>query len=276
MFPHFKMTIRIFASVPVLVPALLIVTIGALSAQTINTVAGNGTASFSGDPGPAASAGLNTPKGLAAAPNGTVYIADEINYRVRAVSAQGTISTFAGNGANTFGGDGGQASASSMSNVLAVAIDGSGNVYIADPGNRRIRKVSTSGVITTIASTGVEGYTGDNGGTVFHSDFFYVTAAAPAKAGETLIVYATGLGPVDTAIVAGQAAPSATLVHTLQNPVVTMGTANAALSFSGLAPSLVAVYQVNFQVPANLTTGNYNLSFNSGGVVSNTVAVPVR
>jgi uncharacterized protein (TIGR03437 family) len=605
MFPHFKMKIRLFAAMPVVLPALLIGMIGTISAQTITTLAGNGTASFSGDAGQAASAGLNTPKGLAVAPNGTVYIADEMNFRVRTVSVPGIISTFAGNGANTFAGDGGQASGSSLSDVLAVAIDGSGNVYIADRSNRRIRKVSTSGVITTIAGTGVEGYTGDNGpavnaqigvptalafdpsgnlyftdtspsamrvrrisasgtittvagngvvgyagdgqsalaaalsfplgisfdqagnfyiadtgnnvirkvsaasiittvagtgaasfsgdggaatsatlnlpsdvqfdlagnmyiadagnnrvrrvdttgkittiagtgagsfsgdngaavsaalnhpwslaidannaiyiaddlnnrirviagatpsqpvlapssavnaasfaknqpvapgsyvaifgssfstqqgisalatplptalgntsvlvngaavplnfvspgqinvqipfntpvgtanlqinrgnlssavqllgiatyspgifpgvaangGTVFHSNFSYVTAAAPAKAGEILIVYATGLGPVDAAIGPGQPAPSATLVNTLQNPVVTMGTANAALSFSGLAPNLVAVYQVNFQVPTNMTPGNYNLTFTSGGVVSNAVVVPVQ
>jgi len=598
MFPNFRMRKRLYALMPALLPAFLF---GPLAAQTITTLAGNGTASFSGDLGPAASAGLNTPKGLAVAPNGTLYIADETNYRVRAVSSQGIISTFAGNGTNTFAGDGGQAASASLSNALAVAIDGSGNVYIADPSNRRIRKVSTTGVITTIAGIGVEGYTGDNGpavsaeigqptaivfdpsgnlyftdtspsamrvrkisvagtittvagngvqgysgdggsalnaalnfplgisfdqagnfyiadtgnyairkvtpagiittvagtgaagfsgdggtaasaalnlpsdvqfdlsgnmyiadagnnrvrkvdttgkistiagtnsngfggdnglavnatlnhpwslavdannaiyiaddlnsrirviagatqtqpqlppssaenaasgipaepvapgsyvavygsafstqqaipapafvtplptvlgntsvmvngvaaplnyvspgqiniqipfniptgtatvqvnrgnlssvvqlvgiatyspgifpGAVFHSNYSYVTAAAPAQPGETLIVYATGLGPIDTAVGSGQAAPSTTLVHTLQNPVVTLGTANAAVAFSGLAPSLVAVYQVNFQVPSNMTAGNYNLTFNSGGVVSNTVVVPVQ
>ena len=160
MFPNFRMRKRLYALMPALLPAFLF---GPLSAQTITTLAGNGTAGFSGDAGAATSAGLNMPKGLAVAPDGTVYIADMSDYRVRAVSPKGIISTFAGNGTNAFAGDGGQAASAALTNAESVAIDGSGNLYIADTSNRRIRKVSTTGVISTIAGVGVEGYTGDGG-----------------------------------------------------------------------------------------------------------------
>ncbi|MDP9053187.1 MAG: hypothetical protein M3N93_02630, partial [Acidobacteriota bacterium] len=94
--------------------------------------------------------------------------------------------------------------------------------------------------------------------------------------GEYLGIYATGLAPLDTPIAAGQPAPATTLIRTLQNPVVKLGATTPAISFSGLAPTLVAVYQVNIQVPANMAPGNYNLSFTSGGITSNVASVTVQ
>jgi uncharacterized protein (TIGR03437 family) len=130
--------------------------------QTITTFAGNGVAGFSGDGGPASSAALNHPKGMAIDPAGNVYIADPDNARIRVVNSSGAISTFAGNGLSTFGGDGGPAASASISDVMGVALDAAGNLYVADSSNRRIRKIA-NGAISTIAGVGVEGFSGDGG-----------------------------------------------------------------------------------------------------------------
>jgi uncharacterized protein (TIGR03437 family) len=128
----------------------------------ITTVAGNGVSTYGGDNGPALSAQLNGPQGVAVDGAGNLYIADTENNRVRKVTAGGAISTIAGNGLAGFGADGGLASNTQMGNPTGVAVDTFGNLYIAD-GNARVRKVYTSGIIATIAGTGVRGYTGDGG-----------------------------------------------------------------------------------------------------------------
>jgi sugar lactone lactonase YvrE len=137
---------------------------------TINTVAGSGAASFSGDGGPAAEAGLNSPTGIAFDELGNLYIPDRLNHRVRKVIVQtGIIATIAGSGltgpANGgYAGDGGPATEARLNLPGDVAVDGSGNVYIADTYNHRIRQVITSThAITTVAGTGAAGYSGDNG-----------------------------------------------------------------------------------------------------------------
>jgi hypothetical protein len=121
----------------------------------LTTVAGTGTGGFSGDGGPATAAKLYSPFGVAIDARNNIYIADDDNYRVRRVDGvTGTITTLAGNGTNGFSGDGGPATAASLGEVAAVAVDASGNVYIADPGNARVRKVDSAGVITTFAGGG--------------------------------------------------------------------------------------------------------------------------
>jgi uncharacterized protein (TIGR03437 family) len=147
---------------PIAISVMGLASAGPVSAQNIATFAGNGTLSFSGDGGAAISAGLNAPKGLAIDAAGSIYIADQNNFRVRKVSTTGVITTVAGNGVNTFAGDGGPATSASISDVSSIAFDPSGNMYIGDASNRRIRKV-TAGIITTIAGTGIEGFTGDGG-----------------------------------------------------------------------------------------------------------------
>jgi uncharacterized protein (TIGR03437 family) len=129
----------------------------------ITTFAGNGTAGGNGDGGAATSAQLNAPQGVAVDSSGNVYIADTANGRVRKVSASGTISTVAGSGAIGYGGDGGAATSAQLYTPSAVAVDAAGNLYIADFSNNRIRKVSTSGTITTVAGNGNSGFTGDGG-----------------------------------------------------------------------------------------------------------------
>ena len=131
---------------------------------TISTIAGSGHWDYGGDGGPAIEAHLRHPRGAAVDGAGNVYISDTDNHRIRKVDTEGTISTIAGTGEWGYSGDGGPASQAKLSEPVGVAMDGDGNVYIADTDNHRIRKVdATSGIITTIAGTGVRGDRGDGG-----------------------------------------------------------------------------------------------------------------
>jgi len=132
---------------------------------TITTVAGNGVQGFSGDNGPATAAELDSPAGLALDSAGNIFIADSHNHRVREVTvANGVIVTIAGTGAAGFSGDGGPATAARLDLPTALALDASGNLYVADSNNHRVRRIAAAtGVITTVAGNGVEGYSGDGG-----------------------------------------------------------------------------------------------------------------
>jgi sugar lactone lactonase YvrE len=132
-----------------------------VSGGTITTIAGNGIAGDSGDGGAAASAELNYPTDVAVDSSGNLYICDYGNDRIRKVSG-GTITTVAGNGTRGYAGDGGAASSAELQLPQGVAVDSSGNIFIADTGNQRIRKVS-GGIITTVAGNGTRGYRGDGG-----------------------------------------------------------------------------------------------------------------
>ncbi len=129
----------------------------------ISTLAGSGVSGYSGDGGPAASAQLSFPEGLAVNAGGDVYIADYGNNRIRVVNsgAGGNISTFAGNGTAGFSGDGGLAASAQINGPCGIKTDASGRLYIADVSNQRIRLVNTSGTISTLAGTGMQGYSGD-------------------------------------------------------------------------------------------------------------------
>jgi sugar lactone lactonase YvrE len=118
---------------------------------TISTIAGNGTPGFGGDAGPAAAAQLNAPAGIALDSAGALYIADSGNNRIRKIEPDGMIHTIAGNGMAGFGGDRNPASSALLKTPSSVTVDAAGNVYIADSGNNRVRKIETDGVIYTIA-----------------------------------------------------------------------------------------------------------------------------
>ncbi len=121
----------------------------------ISTVAGNGTAqSFSGDGGPATSAAIWGPAAVAVDGSGNLFISDSVNQRIRKVSTSGTITTVAGNGNSGFSGDGGPATKAALENPDGLAVDSSGDLYIADTFNGRVRKVSANGIITTVAGGG--------------------------------------------------------------------------------------------------------------------------
>jgi uncharacterized protein (TIGR03437 family) len=132
-----------------------------VSNAVITTVAGNGTPGFSGDSGPATSAQLANPEGVAVDSAANLYIADTSNSRIRKVS-NGVIATVAGNGTVGFSGDNGPPTSAQLANPWGVAVDSAANLYIADYGNNRIRKVS-NGTITTVAGNGTRGFSGDNG-----------------------------------------------------------------------------------------------------------------
>ncbi len=134
----------------------------------ISTVAGDGTAGFGGDGAAADMAQLNSPNGVAVDWDGNLYIADRDNHRIRKVDADtGFISTVAGNGTTGFSGDGAAADAAQLRSPSDVAVDGDGNLYIADTSNHRIRKVDAdTDFISTVAgnsSNSRRGCTGDGG-----------------------------------------------------------------------------------------------------------------
>ena len=141
----------------VLLPAALV------HAQTISTVAGNGTNGFNGDGGPATSASLNSAYGVAIDAAGNRYIADTANYRIRKVTPAGIISTFAGTGVDGFSGDGGPATSAQISDVYRIAVHPSGAVYLAEFSNARVRRIALDGTISTVVGTGVRGFSGDGG-----------------------------------------------------------------------------------------------------------------
>jgi len=398
----------------------------------ITTVAGNGVQAFAGDGGPAISASLAFPLGIALDSRGNMYVADANNNRIRMINSSGIITTVAGDGSGGFSGDGGQAVNASLNIPSDVAVDGAGNLYIADAGNNRIREVGPTGVITTIAGTAGNGFSGDGGsptqamlnhpwsvmaassgtiylgdmanqrvreivpaasglnppvisangvvngasfavglavapgslaaifgsdlassttvagsvplpttlgqtsvtfngieaplffvssgqinaqvpftmspgtatvqvtqsgmstvqtinvvtyspgifildqagtGAFFHnSTFTVVTGSSPANPGEAIVIYATGLGPVSPAGVSG-ASPS--LASTVTRPTVTLGGVSCNILYSGLAPELVSVYQIDITVPSGLSAGNQPLQIGIGGLLSNTANLAV-
>lgn len=401
---------------------------------TITTIAGNGVKGFSGDGGPATSASLATPLGMAMDSFGNLYIADGDNNRVRRISPGGVITTVAGNGVGQFAGDLGPAVSASLNIPEDVAVDTAGNLFVADAGNNRVRKVDGAGIITTLAGTAQNGFSGDGGpatqamlnfpwglttnstgtvyiadrvnnrvrtvsagggtglpaiadgstvngasfvniiapgaivsisgtslastslsassvplptvlgetsvtfngtavplffvssgrivaqapfdlsasgavsvqvarggntsavrtatvaavspgifivdqssgtGAVLHaSDYSLVSANSPARPGESLLIYCTGLGPLKTHVNSGDRAPSAPpLAETLYLPAVSIAGTSVSVTYSGLAPGLVGMYQITARVPAGLPSGNQAVQITTGGVASNTVTI---
>jgi sugar lactone lactonase YvrE len=136
----------------------------AAGTEVITTVSGNGTFGFSGDGGAATSATLNYPSAVAIDASGNVLIADTNNNRIRRVDVvTGFITTVAGNGTNGFSGNGGGATGAALNYPSGVAVDASGNIFIADTDNNRIRRVSVTGTITSYAGTGSGSFRGDGG-----------------------------------------------------------------------------------------------------------------
>ena len=156
----------------------------------ITTVAGNGTQGYSGDGGSADSAELYLPTGVAVDVSGNLFIADDGNNRIRKVSTSGIITTVAGNGNNDYSGDGGSATSAELFWPSGVAVDASGNLFIADYYNHRIRRVSTNGIITTVAGNGKGGYSGD-GGSADSAELYYPASVAMDASGNLFIADAT-------------------------------------------------------------------------------------
>lgn len=213
--------------------------------SSLTTVAGTGDVGFSGDNGPAVKAVLNNPVGLAIDSADTLYIADPNEFRIRAVTANGVITTIAGSGRVGYVGDGGSALSAYLNFPSGVCVDGSGNIYIADTANHVIRQLSIGA--PAIAANGVV------------SSASFLPKIAPGSlasiAGTNL---ATSTPPVANA------------------PLPTM-LAEASVSVNGKnAPILYASpSQINFQVPWGTQTGNATVTVSVNGVTSNPITVPV-
>lgn len=129
----------------------------------IKTIAGTGSAAFSGDGGPATAAALNHPYGIALDLNGNIYVADLGNARVRRIDANGVITTVAGGGTTSIAGDGIQATNAQLKSPRNVAVDNLGNLYISDFDAQQVYQVSPAGILTVFAGTGQGGFDGDGG-----------------------------------------------------------------------------------------------------------------
>jgi sugar lactone lactonase YvrE len=157
------------------------------STSVITTIVGTGTAGYTGDGGPPASAELSSPLGVSIDKMGAIFIADATNGVIREVSVAGSIATVAGNGSISFGGDTGPASAAELASPSGVIADGSGNLFVADTLNHSIRRIdAVSGVITTIAGVGQPGYSGD-GGAATSAELDSPAAVALDAAGDLFI-----------------------------------------------------------------------------------------
>ena len=165
---------------------LFCIAVFAQSSGSIQTIAGTGSASFSSDGGPANQASLNVPVDVSFDRAGNLFIADQFNHRIRKVTPNGIISTVAGNGSAGFSGDGGPAVNAQINTPTGVFADGSGNLYIADVGNQRIRKVNSAGIITTLAGNGAKAYGGD-GGPAIDASFFNAVRVAVDPSGNVLV-----------------------------------------------------------------------------------------
>ncbi len=190
------------------------------SSPTIGTVAGNGIAAFGGDGGSATSASLSAPSGVAVDGSGNLYIADTQNDRVRFVTAAGVIQTVAGNGSLSFSGDGLNPQCGSLSGPVGVAVDASGNIYIADFINNRIREVvlSPTPTLVTIAGSGMAGFSGDG--------------ASPAGA-QLAGPLGVALDPFGNLYIADSLNNRIRMVTAGANPTITTVVGNGTAGFSG-------------------------------------------
>ncbi len=172
-------------------------TINKVTPGGVTAIAGNGIAGFGGDGGPAVSARLNIPEGIAIDAAGNIYFADSNNYRIRRISTDGMITTIAGTGVSGYSGDGGLATLARIGNVPGVAVDAAGNVYIADTDAARIRKISPNGMITTFAGAGGTGISGD-GGLALQANLGNLSTLALDPAGNLYLVSSWQIRKIDT------------------------------------------------------------------------------
>ncbi len=219
-----------------------------LTSGTLTTVAGNGEELFAGDGGPATAASLDQPTGIAVDVSGNLYIADKNNHRIRIVSTGGTISTLAGNGigafSGSFSGDGAAATAATLAKPVGVAVDSAGNIYIADTNNQRIRQISTSGTVATLAGTGDQGYAGDGG------------PASTAVLNSPRFVLADSTGLLDIADTANQRLRSSTPGQlTFASQLVGTTSAPQLLSLSNTGSAPLTIDSLTFSGPFTAAPG---------------------
>lgn len=158
--------------------------VDAVAGNVISTAAGIICCSFTGGGGPAITTSLSFPGGIAADRAGNIYFAE--SHRIRRINPFGILDDVAGTGFSGYSGDGGLATTATLSNPGDVAVDHAGNIYVSDYGNMRVRKVSTSGIITTIAGNGTSGTAGD-GGLATAAQLLSPTSVAVDAAGNVFI-----------------------------------------------------------------------------------------
>jgi sugar lactone lactonase YvrE len=268
---------------------------------TISTVAGTGIAGFSGDGGPAVNAQINNPVHIAVDSAGNLYITDYYNNRIRKVSANGTITTIAGSSSDSrggFSGDGGPATAAQLTTPAGVAVDAAGNVYIADSGNHRIRRINTSGIIQTIAGGGTNG----DGCMATTASLNFPIALALNTSGTVLyvadyganLVRAIQLGGNVTAPNLSSLSPSSGVVGTTNSVTISgsgfsvggssggcsAGPTVVSISGSGVTASDAAVVSdsavtVTLTVAAGAPLGTHDLTVTNANGTSNTLQFDV-
>ncbi|MEI9972609.1 MAG: hypothetical protein WDO73_11440 [Ignavibacteriota bacterium] len=230
----------------------------------ITTIAGTGIGGFGGDGGPATSAQLHFPYGLAVDTNGYLYIADLDNNRVRRVSPAGIIDTYAGNGNQGSSGDNGPATRARMLSPRNVLVDAAGNLYISEFSGHRIRKVTPQGVITTVAGTGVAGLRGD-GGAATAAQMAFPAGMAMDRAGSLYIADSQNQrirqvvpsGQIVTFL--GGSTPGGSSSVTLLTPIA-VATDSAGNLFVGDASPSVHEYSTagKWSVAAGMSAGGFS------------------
>ncbi len=148
-----------------------------VSNNVITTIAGNGTANYSGDNGLATGATISAPNGIVVDASGNIYFTDTGNQRIRKIDTTGVITTIAGTGVVGFGGDGGNATSALLGNPGSLAIDAAGNLYFVDQQNYRVRKISPAGIITTVAGNGTGSTSSGDGGPATSAAVFTVSGS---------------------------------------------------------------------------------------------------
>ncbi|HLK62175.1 MAG TPA: IPT/TIG domain-containing protein [Bryobacteraceae bacterium] len=223
------------------------------SSGVLTTYGGNGVVGSSGDNGTALSAHLNNPLGLAVDKAGNLYIADTGNHKIRRIDTRGIITTVAGTGTAGFSGDGGTATSAQLNNPTGVAVDSSGNLYIADRNNFRIRMVSPAGIITTIAGKAQSGYTGD-GGLATNATLKFPTGAAVDAAGNVYVAD-------NQNSVVRQLTPNAPAGSTTPPAINSGGIVSAAAfgGFTSIAPgSWIEIYGTNLAATTDVWDKFFN------------------
>jgi trimeric autotransporter adhesin len=251
------------------------------STGIINTVAGNGTAGYSGDGVAATSTELNYPTGVALDGAGNLYIADAGNYRIRKVTVStGLITTVAGNGNCAFSGDGGLAKNAALCDPADVKLDSAGNLYIADYYNNRIRKVTAAtGIITTIAGNGILGYSGD-GGLAIGAELDSPVAVALNSTGDLYIAdqyngRIRAVGPITTTPTVWDTGTVSLLVNNSPLAIATYGEGSTSATVAAaLATSAGSV--TNSPVKVTAVDDALYLEATTAGVAGNAISYSLR